>query len=133
MNMRCANCNKRIESPVAFCPQCGAEIPEADREQLRNEIRKQQVEDAEIRRKWKKLEISSIIELLAGPFVVFPITLYIGLRYNLMWLFILFACLWVFGFIFLGFIKGGFRCPFCGGVLGNVVGQNCPHCSKQFR
>lgn len=130
--MRCTSCNKRIDAPIQFCPKCGAEIPEENNEQLRNEIRMQEAKDDETRRKWKIYAILATVEIVVGA-ILCMVVLYFAFAYNLKWLLPLAIVLWVFGFVFLGFIKGGFRCPFCGGLLGNIAGDRCAHCSKKFR
>ncbi len=131
--MRCEKCGKYIDAPIAFCPSCGAPVPEEAREQLRKEKRDEEAADEAVLRKWKKLRILTFVEFFVVMFVILPIALYVGLKFNMLWIFYVVAVLWVGLFIFFGFVKGGVRCPFCGGLLGNSRGGYCQHCSKKIR
>ena len=133
--MKCNNCNRTINNPQTNCPHCGAVITEDEHEQFRREQAETRKREAAVRDKWRKIEITAMLIGLIG-LVIVPLTIFTLIRHGLvdyLWVAIVLAVLWVGGFIFFGFIKGGFRCPFCGGFLGNNAGDYCQHCSKRFR
>lgn len=131
--MRCSYCNREIDAPIAFCPDCGKEISEKDREQLRDEALLRRAADADTLQKWKKYKILTFVNLFAGIVIGYPIALYLSFSLDRMWIFYVYVALWFGLFIFFGFIKGGVKCPFCGGLLGRSGGDYCPHCTKSLR
>lgn len=132
--MNCENCKKELKNPLIKCPYCGADVPEYARAILRKESTEAQMQqEASIRQKRKKNVRISLIAWAVGILVVFPITLYFGLKNEWYWLPVVGMVLWLLVMIYFGLGKGAAMCPYCNSPVGRTWGKYCPHCRKQFR
>ncbi len=138
----CTKCGETLENEYDRCPYCNEQlvddaVPETA-EMVHEKIKQAQKEerdrDQAILKGFTKSYKLAVGSLLVWLLILLPLSVILLVRGSII-LTIIAVLLFVGGFcvfIYTGFIRHGFFCPFCDRLLGRPTNHHCHACGKKL-